>query len=404
MSQGPLAVHELSYVPEGDDVVVGRLETGAYAVFPSDGAELLKRLSAGTPPEEAAAWYEETFSEPVDIDDFVATLHELGFVREDAAPTGPAVRLRFQRLGRAAFSPFAWLCYVVVLAGWVVTLVRHPEVRPAASQIFFTRSLLVVQVVITFGQVPLLLAHEGFHLLAGRRLGLPTKLRLSNRLTYIVAETQINGLMSVPRRRRYLAFLSGVLLDGVVLGILVMVAAANRQADGSLPLSSRVCLALGFTVLMRIIWQFQLYLRTDLYYVFATALKCYDLHDASKAVLWNRIWRLLRRPERQADLSRWTEQDRRVGAFYGPFIVLGFCVLAGITVNVSIPVTVRYFSLAAHSLGAGRFDAHFWDSLLSLSMNVAQTVALIVLARRKRRAARAAAPAAAPSSNSPIEG
>ncbi|RAG81751.1 hypothetical protein DN069_31095 [Streptacidiphilus pinicola] len=406
----------MSYVPEGDDeVLVGRLDTGSYAVFPADGAQLLRRLSEGMALDEAAAWYEATFDEPVDLDDFVATIRELGFVRtggtdETEAAAAPP---RFRRTARAVFSPAAWLGYLAVVVLWAFAVARHSDLRPAASQIFFVKSLLVVQLVITFGQVPLLLAHEGFHILAGRRLGLPTKLRLSNRLTYIVAETQTNGLMSVERRKRYLPFLAGMLCDLVVLALLDLIATSTRDSGGGLSLTGRVCLALGFTVVMRILWQFQLYLRTDLYYVFATALHCYDLHDASKAVLRNRVWRLLRRPQRQVDVSRWSEQDRRVGTFYGPFILLGFCVLAAITVFASIPVTVGYVRIAAHALGSGRVDAHFWDSLLSLVLNAGQLTALIVLARRKRRGQRppAAAPGAAdahraaPSSpTAPIEG
>lgn len=393
VSGSALAVHELSFVPEGDEVVVGRLDTGSYAVFPSDGAALLKRLSEGMALDEAAAWYEETFSEPVDVEDFVDTLRELGFVREDTdEPDAPTAPVRFQRLGRAAFSPVAWVCYLAVVVAWSVAVAAHHDLLPAPSQIFFVKSLLLVQLVITFGQLPLLLAHEGFHIMAGRRLGLPTKLRLSNRLTYIVAETQTNGLMSVDRRKRYLPFVAGMVCDAVVLGTLGLIAEAGRHGDGSFSLLGRLCLALAFTVVMRIAWQFQLYLRTDLYYVFATALGCYDLHDASKALLRNRIWRLLRRPERQVDEGQWTEQDRRVGTFYGPFVLLGFCVLAGITVFASIPVTVSYFRLAGHAIGSGRIDAHFWDSLLSLCLNAAQTGALIVLSRRKRREQRRAAP------------
>ncbi|GAA4880014.1 hypothetical protein [Kitasatospora terrestris] len=413
MSESTIALHELSFVPEGDEVLVGRLDTGSYAVFPADGAELLRRIAEGMPPDRAAEWYEETFEEEVDVEDFLDTIRELGFVRDAGAEQAdaPAAPVRFRGLGRAAFSPVAWCCYLAVVALWSVTLAGHDDLRPHPSQIFFVRSLLVVQLVITFGQVPLLLAHEGFHILAGRRLGLPTKLRLSNRLTYIVAETETNGLLSVERRKRYLPFLAGMLCDAVVLAALGLIAQAGRDADGVLSTTGRVCLALGFTVVMRICWQFQLYLRTDLYYVFATALHCYDLHDAAKAVLRNRIWRLLGRPERQVDENQWTEQDRRVGTFYGPFIVLGFCVLVGITAFASIPITLDYLRIAAHALGSGRVDAHFWDSLLSLLLNAAQGATLIVLARRKRREQRrpagrgsAAAPVAAPTPTVPMEG
>lgn len=386
MADGGLALHELSFVSEGDDVVVGRLDTGSYAVFPPDGASLLKQLADGMPLSAAEAWYESQFDEPVDLDDFVATLHELGFIRDNAQqPETPPPPVRLRGLGRAAFSPLAWALYLAVVGCWLWVVAAHTDIAPHPGQIFFVHSLLVVQLVITFGQVPLLLLHEGFHILAGRRLGLPTTLRLSNRLTYIVAETQINGLLSVDRAKRYLPFLAGIVCDGVVLGSLGLVADATRHSDGSFSLIARVCLALAFTVGVRFLWQFQLYLRTDLYYVAATAWNCYDLHDAGMTLLKNRLWRLLDRPDRIVDEEKWTPRDRRVGKYYGPFIVLGYATLAGITAFVSIPVTVQYAAIAWRAMSSGHVDAAFWDAALSLCMNVAQVAALIVLSRRKRR-------------------
>lgn len=386
MSGTVLLIHALSYVADGDEVVVGRVDTGSYAALPADGAELLKQIAAGMPLEEAAQWYEATFHEQVDVDDFVETLRELGFVRDEAdgAAEAPAP-VRFQRLGRLMLSPIAWACYAALFAAWLVVAVRHSALRPAPHQIFFTRSLILVQVVVTVAQVPLIVAHEGFHILAGRRLGLPTRLRLSNRLTYIVAETQINGLLSVPRRKRYLPFLAGMGCDVVVFSGLGLIAAATRHPDGSFPLTGRVCLALAFTVAVRFAWQFQLYLRTDLYFVFATALNCYDLHDAAKALLRNRLWRALGRRNRIVDEEQWTARDRAVGRFYGPFIVLGVGTFIALTVLVSIPVGWKYFSIAGHAITSGRVDAHFWDGAVSLLFNVWQVVTLVLLSRNKRR-------------------
>ncbi|GAA1985397.1 hypothetical protein [Catenulispora subtropica] len=389
MSGTVLLIHSLSYVADGDEVVVGRVDTGSYAALPADGAELLKRIAAGMALDEAAQWYEDTFHEQVDVDDFVETLRELGFVRDEAdgADGTPAAAppVRFQRLGRVLLSPVAWVCYAAVFAAWLAVAARHSALRPAPHQIFFTRSLILVQLVITLAQVPLILAHEEFHILAGRRLGLPTRLRLSNRLTYIVAETQINGLLSVPRRKRYLPFLAGMGCDVVVFSGLGLVAAATRHADGSFPLTGRVCLALAFTVAVRFAWQFQLYLRTDLYYVFATALNCHDLHDASKALLKNRVRRALGRRERLVDEERWTARDRAVGRFYGPFIVFGVGTFIALTALVSVPVGWKYFDIAGHAVTSGHVDGHFWDGAVSLLFNVTQIMALVLLSRSKRR-------------------
>lgn len=388
MAGDGLVFHELSFVPEGDEVVVGRLDTGSYAVFPSDGAELLQQLIRGMTLDAAADWYESTFGEEADLEDFLSTLLELGFVSEEEQTLQPATgptAVRWRALGNAAFSLPAWALYAAVVGAWTWAAIDRPDLAPRPGQIFFAHSLLAVQLVITLGQVPLLLLHEGFHILAGRRLGLPTRLSVSNRLTYIVAETQINGLLSVPRSKRYLPFFAGMVCDGVVFAALGLVADLTRNPGGSFSLTGRLCLGLAFTVAVRMLWQFQLYLRTDLYYVAATAWNCYDLHDAGMALLKNRLWRRLNRPDRLVDEERWTTRDRRVGTFYGPFIVLGYAAFAAITVFVSVPVTADYVRIAARALDSGSVDAAFWDAVLSLCMNVAQIVALVVLSRRKRR-------------------
>jgi hypothetical protein len=209
---------------------------------------------------------------------------------------------------------------------------------------------------------------------------------MSNRLTYIVFETQMNGLNSVPRKARYLPFLAGLVGDLAVFCSLGLIAELTRQANGSFSLAGRLCLALAFTVVMRMLWQLQLYLRTDLYYVFATALNCYDLHDASAALLRNRVWRALRRGNRITDEEQWTEHDRKVGAFYGPFIAAGLVIAVAITLFGSVPVVREYFLTAARELATGPAAPHFWDSAVSLLFNVAQAAALIVIWQRKRRA------------------
>ncbi|NUT46544.1 MAG: PqqD family protein [Saccharothrix sp.] len=383
-----VSFHDLSFVPEGDDeVVVGRLDTGSYAVLPADGAALLRRLTEGHSPDDAADWYEAEFGEGVDVEDFLDGMRELGFIRADDEVV-TAAPVRFRRLGQAVFSPWAWLLYAAVVVTWLVVGSDHDDVVPDPGQFFFTGSTLVVQLVITFGQLPLVFLHEGFHTLAGRRLGLPSRLGVGNRYMYIVFETRMNGLLSVPAARRYLPFLSGMMIDVVALACLGLLAHVTRGPDGALSWFGGVCVALGFTVVMRLVWQFQFYLRTDLYYVFSTALRCHDLHEASVALLRNRWWRLVGRPDRVVDEGRWTDHDRRAGRWYGPFLVLGVGVMLGLAVFGSLPVVLRYGEIVVGHLSGGRFDLYFWDALVSLVINIGQLLLVAHLSRRKRKGIR----------------
>jgi hypothetical protein len=53
----PLRLHPLTYLEEGDEVTVGRADINSFGLFPPDGADLLRRLEAGSTPNEAAQWY-----------------------------------------------------------------------------------------------------------------------------------------------------------------------------------------------------------------------------------------------------------------------------------------------------------------------------------------------------------
>jgi hypothetical protein len=248
-------LHVLTMVQDGTDVIVGRADIDTYAVFPADGAELLRRLRAGVGVTEAGRWYLERYGEPVDMAGFLATLRELEFLRVPGDRVADAGPQRWQRLGQAAFSWPAWSVYGVVV-GWALGLLVADQVlRPDHESFFFTPSLLVMELGLLFGQLPGILFHEAMHTLAGRRLG--------NRLHLLVFETDRNGLWSVPRGRRYLPLLAGLLGDVLWWSVLTILA----WLTGTDGFPGAYFLALALATLLRLFWQFYFYPRTDVYFL-----------------------------------------------------------------------------------------------------------------------------------------
>ena len=74
----PLHLHPLTFLEEGDEVTAGRADIDSYGMFPADGAALLRRLAAGSPPNEAAAWYTEQYGERFEPPASLVALAERG--------------------------------------------------------------------------------------------------------------------------------------------------------------------------------------------------------------------------------------------------------------------------------------------------------------------------------------
>jgi hypothetical protein len=387
----PLHLHPLTFLEEGDEVTAGRADIDSYGMFPADGAALLRRLAAGSPPNEAAAWYTEQYGERVDISEFLEVLDELRLIVGEGETTKPAAKVRWQGLGRAVFSRPAWACYALLVAAAVAEMIREPYLLPDYHHLFFTRSSLVLLTLgIVLGQVPWLMLHEAFHALAGRRLGLNSTLRVGRRFYYVVFVTSMDGLVTVPRRQRYLPFLAGMLLDLLAIAALTLGAAPLHDATGAGALCYRLLLSMAFGVVLRFTWQFYFFLRTDLYYFAATLLGCNDLQAAAKQVLTDRARRLLRRPAGQA-AGTVTGRELAVARWYSWLMVAGYAFLAAILVTTAVPVAVRLTELAARELITAHSVLRAADALGFLALNswepmLAAALALRALHRKHRSA------------------
>jgi hypothetical protein len=383
----PVPLHRLVYFADRDEVTIGRTDIDSYAIFPPDGAELVRRLADGATPGEAGRWYEAEYGQPADIDHVLAALDELGFIRGDGEPAPPATRIRWQRLGIALFSPAAWLVYGVVVVWALVAMSRSTDLLPTYGNLFFTPYYTLMELTLYVAAVPMILLHESFHALAGRRLGVRSRLRISNRLHLVVLETALDGLVAVPRRKRYLPILAGMLADLVTFSIFTVLADLTRQPSGALSFTGRVCLAISFAIATRLAWQFFFYLRTDLYVLITTILGCVDLHTTARRMLGNRIRRLLGQHHRLSDESDWHPVDRRAARWYSWLILVGYSVSIGFVVAVAVPIFYRMLSGAvARFFGDGATSWHeLLDSAVFVGVNLAQLVALVwVLARARR--------------------
>ncbi|AKU18259.1 hypothetical protein [Luteipulveratus mongoliensis] len=382
----PVALYPLTYLEEGDEVTVGRVDIDSYCVLPADGAQVLRQLGSGKTPREAADWYAATYGETVNIGEFLEAMQELELIAP--AGEGAPVELkpvRWQRLGQAIFSPIGLVFYVAILALGVLAMIDTPLAAPRFEHIFVSKYLVVIELVIFVGQIPLVLLHESAHALAGRRLGLNTSLAVGRRFYFIVFETRMDGLVSVPRGKRYLPMIAGLLTDVLVICSLTFAAVAMGAPYSDAPFIAQVFLALAFGTLMRAMWQFYFYLQTDLYYVFVTVLGCNDLQKTSRKILANRWWRLLGRKDRLYDESTFHAKDRAVGRWYSWLLVAGYTFSIITLAIFVIPAMWHLATMVGDIFQPGTSALRLADGIAFSVLNIGQFVAAFWLARRERR-------------------
>ncbi|MDX8033431.1 hypothetical protein SK803_24700 [Lentzea sp. BCCO 10_0856] len=379
----PVPLHPLVFLEDGDEVTIGRADVDSYGIFPGEGAELVRRLVAGDTPRQAADWFERTYGEDVDIEDVVAGLDELDLIRRSGELAAETTPVRFTRLGAALFSPLAWVVYAA-LAGWaLILMVFDSGLRPSYHNIFFSDYYMVIQVGLFIAAIPLLLMHESFHALAGRRLGVKSRLRVGRRLYFIVLETSLDGLVAVPRRKRYLPIVAGLLADVIGIAVCTIAADLTRHPDGTLSGAGRFLLAVAFAALLRVVWQFFFYLRTDIYVLVSTVLGCVDLHGAARQMVRNRFRRLLGRSE--TDESELHPVDRKVARWYSWLVVVGYTASLTTFVLAGAPVAYRFATgVIGRITGDGVPTALLLDSIVFGGVAIAQCAVLGWLMVRER--------------------
>ena len=383
----PLALHRLVYLVDGEDVTIGRPDTDSYGIFPPDGAELVRRLEAGTTPREAAQWYDAEYGEGADIDHVVAAIGELGFIREADELPAAIAPVRWQRLGKAMFSPPAWIAYGGVVIWAVIAVASSPDLVPTYRSLFFTQYFSIIELTLLVAAFPLIILHESFHALAARRLGVRSRISIGRRFYYVVLETALDGLVAVPRHKRYLPILAGMLADVLVLSTFIIATSLTREPGGALSPEGRLFMAFAFATFLRLVWQFFFHLRTDLYVLIHTVLGCVDLHTTAKRMLRNRFNRLLGRGTQLVDESVWPPADRRVARWYSWLIVVGYSVSLGILILAGAPTAYRMFSAVLGRFADDRGAAgwQLLDSVVFLGFTVGEIALIGWLAVRDRR-------------------
>jgi putative peptide zinc metalloprotease protein len=391
-----VSVYPFSRQGDGEELVIGRPDTGTFLALPREAIEILDNLAAGSTVGEAQDLYQQQYGERPDLEDLLATLEAKGLVR----PAAGREALAWQEPGRQAAGARGGLKYhftaiprslarvlfgpvVLSICGGLVALALvaafvDPAILPPTDALFFKDSMTLKMLVLTLLSFAIVFFHELGHLIAVRATGVDSRLGISNRLWILVVETDMTGLWAVHKRKRYLPVLGGPIVDATSLSVLLLVLFADHRGWLSLaPFAREILIGGSLIYLLGLVWQCFFFVRTDFYYVLSTYFDCKNLLGDTESHLRNLLAKVVPWRIESVDLSTIPRGEMRVIRFYSVIWVLGRILSLTVFFTVVLPLFFHYAGHIGEAIKAG-FSANPYVYLDALLITVFGLVPLLI--------------------------
>ncbi|MFD7660344.1 hypothetical protein ACFV4N_40745 [Actinosynnema sp. NPDC059797] len=381
-----ITVLPYSHRREADSAVIGDVDRQVFLSVPPEALDVLEWFAEGCTPAEASRRYEAKHGETADLDDFIDAMVAEGFITVDgttgdgatgdeaartvtataaagtatgasgaAAPAGdPAPGLRWkshmewisQKTARRIFSTPVLVLAGLVIAAGVLTAVLNPGIIPGATVLLFPEHFALLTWATMAIMIVGIYIHEVAHLVAARAAGVPARIGIGSRLYILVAETDMSGIWLASKKERYVAFLSGPIVDGVFGSIAIILLKLMETGALSVPQEIQWLTAAAlWTYFGRLLWQCFFFMHTDFYYVITTAIGTRNLIKDTEKWMLNGLRRLWRSPKRE-DLSDLSPREMKSVRWYSAVYLLGRGVTIASLFAITLPVLIGYLSQA----------------------------------------------------------
>ncbi|MBU7045896.1 MAG: hypothetical protein HXS54_05615 [Theionarchaea archaeon] len=339
--------HDLFKGEEEDGLIlVGRRDIGSYVSLPAEAVEVIDLLDSGKPVGEVKRILEEKYGEEAEIEDFIEdmiTNEMVKLVGDYEVPTTSQVQkdlfsgIQEKHVGWM-FSKPAWAFYAVTAVACLIIFAMVPDYIPQPEDFFFHHWYSVAVGLIFFCGWVLVALHELAHLFAAKAVGTEGYFSLSNRLIFIVAQTNLGNIWTVPRNKRYIVYLAGMAWDTVmVLACLVLLILRDREVIGLSDLAYNFLKAIIFIKVWSIIWQFRFNMQTDVYYTIANYFKCRNLLGDAQANIKNFLARYIKRIT-TTDFTDTPPLEMKAITYYTPIYLFGLIVTLATYLMRNLPL------------------------------------------------------------------
>ncbi len=283
-----------------------------------------------------------------------------------------------QNFAKLFFSiPVKTLLILLIAFSFIITI-TNLNYLPKYEDFFFNSNyLLCLLVSFTYSWLSTF-RHEFFHFLAARSRNIVTSFGISSRANYIVAETIFENAYTIKEKNRYRLYLSGIFSDLFFLGIYLLIIFLNNTSI--IHISNMLYLLLKSFILIEflgIIWQFLIFIKTDIYLFFADLLDRENLMEESKKYYLN----IVKNKKQKKDLLL---------LIFGLFVFLGLIVIIGRYITFDIPIKIKVIEDSFNYLIATALSGKSINLLkvisytLAMFIQIFEIIIIIFFAIRKK--------------------
>ncbi len=379
----PLAIRQ-----EEGDYIVGRTETSTFVSLPQIGGTLVMLLQRNLSLGNIQRQLEQEYGAGVELNAFINDLLELGFVRAidgqdieiDAAKPPNLAWLQTKHV-RWIFSWPVRMLYLTLLVFAAIAFLHKPQLFPHYTDFFWaeTTSILIFTATLIF--VVNTAMHELAHMVAARSRGVPARIGLGTRLMHLAVETDVTGVWTLPSNERYRVYLAGMLWDLIPISVSVILLAFTTPPDIIQSLLKLVVIV-NF---LGILGQFEFYMRTDVYFMMLTWLRCYDLFEDSLrllryylSVLWFALFGRSRLAYLRDPLVELPKHERSKVQLYAVFMTIGSIIALFLFFFYGLPIMLRLFVEAGIAVWRGFLQQNPW-MILDGSVTITIEGGLLIL-------------------------
>lgn len=360
--------------------------TGEFYEMPEICIEAINRINQGFPLGEIETTLMGEFpKEEVNLVDFANQLFELELIdqidgvrieKRQISNEQSGMLWVSPKLGKFFFNKFTVLLYSVIYVLNIAMFIVYPSLFPHRDDIFVFDTMIVNVIFWMSISFLFVLIHEFGHVLAIRAHNLPTKMEIGHRMLFVVLLTDMSAIWKLPPKERNILFLGGLYFDSVLLFI-----ALNVQLlfpNGSNFIIGLMHLA-TFDIVLRMIFQCCIYMKTDLYFVFENVSGCYNLMENAKHAIRKRLSFLKLKPMDEVVFAG----EKRVVTTYTIFYFLGFVVTIVLYFMYFIPQVIYVGKQLLPGFVEPPTSLLFWDALV-FSMQVSIFIILLLYSWRKK--------------------